>query len=269
VNARFLDKPPFSLRRSACVGGLVLVFSLLTSVPVRSATVEITYLANEGVMIDCGGQRILIDALLRDSLDTYVRHPPDVQEKIETGKPPFDHVVLALATHFHLDHWDPGAIARFLANNPHAMFASTPQATAMLPWSFRQRVRSLWPGGKNHARLAVGGANVQAFPLEHGKAQNLGYRISVCGKTLLHLGDADPSEASFRTLIAAGPADVALVPFWWLLDEKGAEFVRHKWRPQHLIAVHFGTTDMGWAKKVQATWRNAWVCTKQGESRKF
>ena len=268
MNARFLDKPRFSLRKSARVIGLVLVFSLLT-VPVRSATVEITYLANEGVMIDCGGQRILIDALLRDSIDTYVRHPPDVQEKIETGKPPFDHIVLALATHFHLDHWDPRAIARFLANNPHAVFASTPQATAMLPWPFRQQVRSLWPAGKNHARLAVGGANVQAFPLEHGKTQNLGYRISFCGKALFHLGDAEPSEESFRTLLKMGSADVAMVPFWWLPDPKGSAFVREKWKPQHVVALHFGTTDLDWAKKVQRAWPKAWVCTKQGESRNF
>jgi hypothetical protein len=49
-------------------------------------------------MLDCGGQKVLIDALFRDSLENYVRHSPEQQERIETGKAPFDGVRLALAT---------------------------------------------------------------------------------------------------------------------------------------------------------------------------
>jgi L-ascorbate metabolism protein UlaG (beta-lactamase superfamily) len=122
-----------------------IVALLLLASSSQAAELEITYLANEGVLIACGGQKVLVDALLRDSLDDYARHPPDVQEKLETGKPPFDGIVLALATHFHLDHWDAGAISRFLKNNSSALFVSTPEATAMLPWSHREQVRAVWP----------------------------------------------------------------------------------------------------------------------------
>jgi len=256
-------------RRNRTWRCFVLLCSLVSICPISSATVRITYLANEGVMADCDGQKILIDALLRDSLDTYVRHPPDVQERLETGKPPFDHVVLALATHFHLDHWDAGAITRFLTSNPDAVFGSTQEGTATMPRSVHQRVRNLWPRTGRESLFTVAGVRVRAFPLEHGKAQNLGYWISFCGKTLAHLGDAEPSQASFQHLLAAGPADVAFVPFWWLLDKRGVAFVRNKWKPQHVIAVHFGTTDTEWAKKIQANWPKSWVCTKQGETRNF
>ena len=103
----------------------------------QGASVRVTYLANEGVMIQGGAAKILIDALFRDSLGSYVRHSSPVQEQIETGKPPFDGVGLALATHFHLDHWDAGAISRFLRTNTSARFASTPDAVAMMPSSQR------------------------------------------------------------------------------------------------------------------------------------
>src|SRR6202007_3289529 len=99
----------------------VAVLLLLTTL-VRASDIEITYLANEGVLIQCEDEKILVDALFRDSLDEYARHSPGVQEKLETGQAPFDGVRFALATHFHLDHWDAGAITRFLRSNPKALF---------------------------------------------------------------------------------------------------------------------------------------------------
>jgi L-ascorbate metabolism protein UlaG (beta-lactamase superfamily) len=252
------------LRASVTLAGL-----LLSAVTLRASELEITYLANEGVLIRCGGQKILVDALLRDSLDAYARHSPEVQEKLETGTPPFDGVGLALATHFHLDHWDAGAVSRFLRNNPNALFASTPDATAMLPWSQRKQVRALWPDPNGKEEVQRGDVIVSAVRLAHGNTQNLGFRISMCGQTLVHLGDADVSAADFAALRRLGDADAALVPFWWLLDPKSAEFVRKQWKPRHIVALHFATTSSEEVNKVRAQWPEAWVGSQQGQSRKF
>lgn len=54
-------------------------------------------------------RRCIVDALFRDSLEDYARHSQTVQEQMETGKPPFDGIQLALATHYHLDHWRCGS----------------------------------------------------------------------------------------------------------------------------------------------------------------
>ena len=127
-------------------GGALAVAFALAAPPASPAPpeVRVTYLANEGVLID-GPCAVLVDALQRDSLGSYARHPPDVQEKLESARAPFDKVSLALATHYHLDHWDPGAVARFLGSNPSAVFASTPEATAMMPYTVRDRVKALSP----------------------------------------------------------------------------------------------------------------------------
>ena len=252
------------LPTSVTLAGLLLSAAILSA-----AEVEITYLANEGVLIRCGGQKILVDALLRDSLDAYARHSSEVQEKLETGKPPFDGVGLALATHFHLDHWDAGAVSRFLRNNPNALFASTPDATAMLPWSQRKQVRSLWPDPDGKEVVHRGDMVVSAVRLGHGNTRNLGYRISICGRTLVHLGDADVSAANFAALRRLGDADVALVPFWWLLDPKSVEFVRKQWKPRNIMALHFATTSSEEMRQVQTRWPDAWVGSKPGESRSF
>ncbi|MBZ5570557.1 MAG: MBL fold metallo-hydrolase [Acidobacteriia bacterium] len=248
---------------------LCVLVTLATAAPLWPSELKITYLANEGVLLDCQGKKVLIDALFRDSLDDYMRHPPEVQEKLETGKPPFDGVGLALATHFHLDHWDAGAISRFLVNNPGAVFASTPQATAMLPHSLQGRVRALWPDKDHDVGLKMSGIQVDAFALEHGKTQNLGYRLLVCSEVVFHLGDAGASDQNFKPVLQAGHTDVAMVPFWWLLDSKSTAFIKDKWKPKHVVALHLGATDKESGREIQTHWPNAWVCTKQGEARTF
>jgi hypothetical protein len=61
--------------------------------------------------------------------------------------------------------------------------------------------------------------------------------------------------------------DIAMVPFWWLLDSGGVAFIRNK--HPHLVALHFATSNVDAAKKVQVAWPDVWVCTKQLEIRKF
>jgi len=227
--------------------------------------VRVTYLANEGVHIE-GPCHVLVDALQRDSLGAYARHPRGVQEALESARPPFDTVGLALATHYHLDHWDAGAIARFLSSSPRAVFASTPEAGAMLPANLRDRVKALGPGP---SRVEGGGAVVEAFPLLHRTTPHLAYRIDCGGRMLVHLGDAAASEENFARVLAAGPADVALMPFWWLGDPAGRAFVLERWKPRHVVAFHVGGDDASSAAEIGRLVPSAWVCTRQGETRSY
>ena len=110
---------------------------------------------------------------------------------------------------------------------------------------------------------------MQAFRLAHDHTPNLGYRISICGKVLAHLGDADVSDASFATLMQAGPVDVAMVPFWWLFDSTATEFITQRWKPRQTIALHLATNDGAYAEQLRKKFPQVWVCTKQGEAREF
>lgn len=256
---------PFSALRTS----LKILLLLLLSSSLRAAVLQITYLGNEGVLITCGAQKVLVDALFRDSLDDYARHSADVQEKLETGKPPFDGIALALATHFHLDHWDAGAISQFLKSNPAALFISTPQATAMLPGSQRKQVRTVWPEEDGSEEIDRSGIRISAFRLQHGNTQNLGYRISVCGRTLFHLGDAQGSQEDFATLRKLGAPDFALVPYWWLLDTRSNDFLRQQWIPQHIVALHIPIHGDEDEQKIRGRWAKVWVCRQPGQTRKF
>ena len=208
---------------------------------------------------------------MRDSLGDYERHTAAVQEAIETAKPPFDRVPLLLATHFHLDHWDPGAVSRHLRANPDALFAAPPTATAMFPFDVRGRVRPMWPAaGAATARLEAAGTAVDALPLDHGSpVENLAYRITCGDRVLVHLGDAAPGPSNFARLAATGAADVALVPFWWLLDDAAVRFVRDVWKPRHVVALHLGASDREHVAAIRARHPATWVCTEPGARRVF
>lgn len=94
---------------------------------------EVIYLANEGFLIRGGQQQVLVDALFGAGIAGYDAVPANLRDRIERGTA-WGAVEVALATHFHGDHFDPAAVERFLAANPEAIFISTPQAAA----SFRQ-----------------------------------------------------------------------------------------------------------------------------------
>jgi L-ascorbate metabolism protein UlaG (beta-lactamase superfamily) len=247
----------------------LLALCLLAAATASAQGIQVTYLANEGVLVEGGGARILIDALFRDSMDPYTRHARDVKEQLETGGKPYDGIGLALATHFHLDHWDAGAVTRFLRTHPSALFGSTENAVAMMPYDVRDRARSLWPATEATSSLEVQGMKVTAFPLVHGKTQNLGYRIELGGRRLAHLGDADPSDQNFHRLAAAGSVDVALVPFWWLQESKAVSFLKTTWKPASVVAFHFGTTDLESRERVESAWPGLWVAVKPFETRRY
>ncbi len=248
----------------------LISFGILLAALTLPAQVKVTYLANEGVMLSAGQSKVLVDALFRDSLEDYARHDAATQERLETGKPPFDGVSLALATHYHLDHWDAGAISRFLSSNPKALFASTPQAVGMIPSSLKPRVRGLWPGGGAGTSVTAGEVAVEALPLRHGATENLGYRISMGGRVLVHIGDADAEKGNFDALLAKGSPDVAMVPFWWLLGRESIQFIRERWKPRAVVAIHFGAADASTSSaKVRSNFPEAWVCIKSGEFRAY
>jgi L-ascorbate metabolism protein UlaG (beta-lactamase superfamily) len=247
------------------------LFALLFAAVPLIAQVKITYLANEGVLLSGGGAKVLVDALIRDSLGDYARHSPETQAQLENGKPPFDGIGLALATHYHLDHWDAGAIAQFLTANRGARFASTPQAGAMMPASQRSRVDGLWTeDGSPTPPRDVSGARVEAIPLVHRDTPNLAFRIELGGRSVMHLGDADASSVNHERLTARPAPDVLLTPFWWLLDEKTVTFLKERWKPRHIVAIHFGARDAALsAEKVRASLPGVWICTRPGESRDY
>ncbi len=224
------------------------------SPPAPAATLDATYLANEGFMVEGGGVRVLVDALFGPGVTGYPVLPEATRAELERGAGPFAGVTVALASHHHPDHFDPGTVARFLVSNPEAVFVSTPQAVARLEQevpgaeSLRPRLRAVLPPAGQTERLEIGGAGITVLNLHHGPrdppVENLGFVVALGRFRFLHFGDTEAKMDDFRPYLELlRGTDIALLPFWFLSSEWRVEMVRIEIAPRSIVVAHLPLPD--------------------------
>lgn len=221
----------------------------------QSGTVEITYIANEGVLITSGGKQVLIDGLHREYQPDYAFLPNVEREKIETAKPPFERIDLILVSHVHLDHFHSESVGLHLQHNPKAQLVSSQQVVNEVEKNFKgfatikARVTGVTPPWKEKVTLKAAGVDFEILGLRHGTGrhatiQNLGHVIKLGGKKILHIGDADTSLENFEKLnLDEEQIDIALLPFWFLVGSEGQTVIREHIKPRQIIAVHISPAE--------------------------
>jgi L-ascorbate metabolism protein UlaG (beta-lactamase superfamily) len=214
------------------------------------ATLEVTYIANQGVLIAAGGTQVLIDGLHRQYRASYPFLPEPHREQIETAQAPFDEIDLILVSHVHLDHFHPEAVARHLRHNAGAILVSSEQVARELETradysAIRSRVTTVTPPLRQRVATIAGGIQIELLGIGHGSGrnaavQNLGHIVTLGGKKVLHIGDASTEDASIFEALNLDEAriDVAFLPVWFLTSGEGATIVRQHIRPAHIVAVH-------------------------------
>ena len=223
--------------------------------PTQAPTVEITYIANEGVLISADGKQVLIDGLHREYGPEYAFLPQAEREKIETAKAPFDKIDLILVSHRHLDHFHPESIGLHLQHNPKAILVSSQQVVDEVEKNFkdyqaiRARVTGATPPWKEKVAMKVADIDFEILNLRHGTGrhatiQNLGHIIKLGGKKLLHIGDADTAVENFEKFnLDEEEIDIAFLPVWFLFGSDGQTLVREHIKPKQIIAVHISPSE--------------------------
>lgn len=230
---------------------LLLMSVLLLTLGSTAASEELhlTYLGNEGFLIEAGGHKVLIDALTAQD-PTYVLKTEALQRQLLRAEPPFDDVGLVLTTHRHHDHFDPDAVSEYLLANPRARFISTPQAVERLrrahpAWDvIRDRVDARYPA--TGERIAIDGLpfSLELLRLHHGlerrpSTENLGFLLDVGGWKVLHIGDTEATERDFAPYrLAEDEIDIALVPSWFFAREPWTGVIETSVAPRRLVAMH-------------------------------
>lgn len=223
------------------------------------SSVEITYIANEGVLIASGETQVLVDGLFRE-YSTYPFLPQPYQNQLETATAPFDAIDLVLVSHVHGDHFHPAPVARYLQSNRTTRLVSSEQVVNEVQTqadfaAVASRVTTVTPPVAQRVALTAAGVQVEVLGLGHGtrhqNIQNLGHIVTIGGKKLLHVGDADPSTGVFEALnLDEAGIDIAFLPVWFLTD--AAAVVRDHIRPKHIIVVHMargaGDREMPWLR---------------------
>ncbi|MDD5264378.1 MAG: MBL fold metallo-hydrolase [Candidatus Bipolaricaulis sp.] len=212
----------------------------------KGAPVAITSLGVEGILIECGATRILIDALVRSALPLSTSE----RERLQGAAPPYDAVSLALVTHPHYDHFDAGYTARFLLHSPGTRLIGLSGAVDALRQEARwedlaARVVEIPFSPGEQTEMHFGDVRVAAIHLEHsglGNVPNLGYLIDVGGTRILHLGDATDSLPGSALAAAFGwPAlgiDVLLASGRWVTGGAEESLAAEAVAPRFAIPIH-------------------------------
>jgi L-ascorbate metabolism protein UlaG (beta-lactamase superfamily) len=235
--------------------GLALLLAATSPVAGQgdSATLQITYLGNEGFLVQAEGRAVLLDALFGDGLEGYPVVPADLRAELEAALPPFDQVRLVTASHYHGDHFDPYAVVRFLVSAPEATFLSTGQAADLLRVPATRagvasgRYVAVQPPEGEWRERVIAGIPVVVFDLHHGRSRdvrNLGVLVDLDGVRVLHLGDTEATLADLGVYdLPERGVDVALVPYWHLLSEEGRHRIRKGVSAGIIVPMHWPAED--------------------------
>ncbi len=222
---------------------------------INPAGLEITYIANEGVLISAGDKQVLIDGLHREYQRAYAFLPPVQREKIENAKSPFDQIDLVLVSHMHLDHFHSESVGLHLQHNSNAVLVSSQQVVDAVERNFKDfqtiksRVTAATPQWRERRSMKMAGVDFEILGLRHGTGrhasiQNLGHLIKLGGKKLLHVGDADTAVENFQDFnLDEEGIDIAFIPVWFLLYDEGRTIVREHIKPKQIIAVHISPSE--------------------------
>lgn len=215
--------------------------------------VAFTYLGNEGFMITAGGSTILIDALQGPGLEGYVTLPDEPRARMETAQPPFDGVDLILASHRHQDHFDTGSVGSYLTHDTDALFVSTSEAVERLRRvapdlpKIDTRLLGLDPGDGEVLEIEPAGIPLELMFLHHGSGRsliNLGIIVTLGDMRILHMGDTSASAEELAVFeLGKREIDIAMVPYWYLLDADGRTAIAEQVAPHRVVAIHIPAAD--------------------------
>lgn len=186
------------------------------------ADIAVMWLGQAGFVIDGGGQRVVVDPYLSDSLaqkyrDTAFPHVRMMATPVAPGA--IAHVDLVLTTHAHTDHMDPGTLPALMDANPNARLVAPKavRAVAMERAKISEDRLFLVDAGETiHPLqgLALTATRAAHETLERdadGQHLFLGYAIQMAGRCIFHSGDTIPFAGQVAE-VSALKADLALFP---------------------------------------------------------
>jgi L-ascorbate metabolism protein UlaG (beta-lactamase superfamily) len=227
---------------------------------VRTCTV--TYIANEGFLVETASHKVLIDALFGNLKGNWCDQPGDsVLNLMISGNAPFDKINLLLVSHKHSDHFSAPLVIRFLRHHPETVLVCPGQVDRILQRdtgysSVSGRIRSVRADSLADTTLHLDQALVRALGLKHGSwiekdtvtgtsydihrdIENLGYLIETDGVSIFHSGDGSAkNNIQFGKLGMAGKEiDVAFFDRIFLRPE-GMTIISEDVHARNIIFMH-------------------------------
>lgn len=228
---------------------VALLFAVSFAQP---APLQIRYVANAGVMLTLDGQKVLIDAPIREGIEPYATPSADERQRLEHATAPYDNVSAILVTHWHEDHFSAEATAEHLRHDSRAVLISSREVVERVrkvaPELPATRFRGVTPPpGESHL-VPVGTLKIHVLRAKHNPVRRWPEEHVVFvvqgSRSVIHTGDAALEPDAFVTKAALPPIDLAIVPFWHLTnDVNRTQTIEGRMRAGSALGMHLPQAD--------------------------
>ena len=215
------------------------------------------YLANAAMLVTNGESKVVFDPLFRNDFGTYERVPEPMERALFAGAPPFDGLDAVFVSHYHEDHFSAVDVLRLLEARPDLRLYAPAQAVAGMREIASSRLDAVIarvnaialqyrdaPVSLQHGTLLVEAVRVphSGWPDRQQQVENIAFRVTLDAETtVVHLGDADASDAHFApdsSYWSRRRTDVAFPPYWFFLSEGGRQVLERRIAPTRSIGMH-------------------------------
>jgi len=221
----------------------------------------VTYIANEGFLLEAGDDKLIIDGLFgRERFDWCPLPTQAAVEKLAQAQAPFDGLDLILVTHAHVDHFDPGMMLDHLSHDPTVRVigptavedalreesgwtedvAGRVDAIGLEPFQSAARTADgirIEAHRVRHCAFMVTAERTGELRNRHEKVDHLMFVIEMGGMRMLHLGDAflDQNPEVFESEYFANQRFDLIFLEGWTIESLE---VLNRFVPAHVVLMH-------------------------------
>lgn len=224
----------------------VLIAALVLASP-AAADLDVTFTGNNGVMLNAGGQSVLIDTMFSHTDSFWTKLSSEDRLKLFAAEAPFDDVRWSLTTHNHPDHHNTPAVNVFSNASPQTQFILPPQARGSLGGNAAVLDVTV-PFQTGSQVFTSPGIEIEVFHMEHfdqfgndfSRVQDYTYLVTMGGVKVLHLGDIDYIPENFAAFdFPSREIDAVILPtFNTLISEANRQVILASVAPKSIIATH-------------------------------
>lgn len=230
---------------------------------------KVTYISNEGFILESGNKKIMIDALFDHIQGDWCDSPNDtILDALKQAKAPFHNVDLIAITHKHRDHFNVDVVISHMLHNQKAHLLCPEQVGEVLAENkgyekISDRLTICTPGEYGEEKVVVNSIPVRICRLEHshymeedsihgGKVnrhrniENLGFVIDLDGVKLFHCGDTNPlNEKEYSTFnLMDENIDIALLERLFFAYGKASIDIMNKYiAPKQTVLMHINPAN--------------------------
>ncbi|WP_460218954.1 MBL fold metallo-hydrolase [Psychroserpens sp. MEBiC05023] len=242
----------------------------------KTVQLKIAYVGNMGICIEHMDKTVIIDGLHQFYKKEYVHPTQEMVNNLINGTfKSFTEIEFCLVTHLHGDHFSGANERQFLEKNPQGFVLGSSQLTDNIitdsiadrfykipydnqPYFFKEHDISVTAIRCDHANS-----------VRHASTENLAFLVDISNYKILHVGDTDwrETEKPFNTLSFKDKSiDIAILPYWMLLDNDAYQKINNRIAPKHIIATHIPPNmSQRYIRQLKSTFSNIRLFTKLGE----